>query len=222
MWYYDVAFPFIFDITKNKGMNDLFFSQRMAAVKRNQINSWSLYLIGLSMLLVVPAFAQKTPAKAQIQNTQQKKAGQDLVNQLNSKLKANRAEVPQKASNSNTTKLTPPKALATKKSDSQNLISSIPPKPKTQQKFIPPPSKKIPGINPAARAAQISPKTGADRLNPANKAAQMNPVSAANRLNPANKLGIPAAKKTAAAKKGRPIRDIKYKREHYKAKRNNL
>lgn len=214
MWYYDVAFPFIFDITKNKGMNDLSSSKRTVAVKRNQINCWPLYLIGLlSMLLVVPAFAQKTPVKAQIQNTQQRKAGQDLVNQLNSKLKATRAGVPQKASNSNTSKPTPPKALTPKNSSTPTLISSTPPKPKTQQQLISPPSRKIPGTSPAARAAQISPKTGADRLNPANKAAQMNP---------ANKLGIPAAKKTAATKKGRPIRDIKYKREHYKAKRNNL
>jgi hypothetical protein len=99
-----------------------------------------------------------------------------------------------------------------KRTPTPNLISAAPPKPVSPKQLVAPPSRKISGTSPAARAAQIDPQSAVNRLNPANKAAQMNP---------ANKVGIPAAKKVNTAKKKRPIRDVKYKRKNYKAKRNN-
>lgn len=233
MWYCDVALGTTFVIIKPKSMSSNYYPSTDLSIEKQQRRH--LINIGLALvflfIIFTSASAQNLPTKAQGANSQRQKEGQDLINKLNGKLKATRSaqatttatgtvQIPQKASKPNLSlpKSNPPKtntqSVVPKKktSTTPDLISSTPPKPVSPKQLVAPPSRKINGTSPAARAAQISPQNAANRLTPANKAAQMNP---------ANKTGIPTAKKVEATKKTRPLRDIKYKRENYKAKRNN-
>lgn len=183
--------------------------------------SWILLML-LAGGLFCPAFSQEVPVKKPASKLQEQSQS---IAKLNQKLKAGQNtniaktksghKLPQNAPTTKQPNLTPPKSSA---KTSGTKIATTPPKPSNNMQITAPASRKIPGTNPGSRATQINPDNRAAQLSPTNRAAQLHPSTKINQLHPNKESPIPKAKST---KKTRPIRDIKYKREHYKAKRNN-